>query len=78
MRIGLVGINNPDWVSLSLYYLYANILPIVDPNNIEIIEYSLKLEPEKIIKDLKQRNLDIICFSMYLWNEIKLKYIIKF
>ncbi|MDD8048395.1 MAG: radical SAM protein [Thomasclavelia sp.] len=59
--------------SLSLRLLYV---ACKDDHDIDFKEYTIKDDINNIVDDLLNQNLDIICFSIYIWNVDLIKEII--
>lgn len=60
--------------SLSLRLLYV---ACKDNHDIDFKEYTIKDEIESIVDDILSMELDVICFSVYIWNVDHLKEICK-
>lgn len=60
--------------SLSLRLLYV---ACKDNRDIDFKEYTIKDEIESIVDDILSMELDVICFSVYIWNVDHLKEICK-
>lgn len=79
----LIGINakyihsNP-----AIYYLKKYVLANVSDtklydDNIELAEYTINQEKSDIIRDIYQKNVDVVAISVYLWNVSYVSSIIK-
>lgn len=67
MKVVLVAINAKFVHSnLALYSLYQSAKDY--RKHLEIAEYTINHEMDSIVRDLYQKNADVICFSCYIWN----------
>ena len=74
MKILLTTLNSKYVHSnLALKYLYAAGLP--NCPGLEIKEFTINNEDDYIYTELVRNEYDVVCFSCYIWNIEKIKYL---
>ena len=75
-KICLVAINSRySHANLALFYLRTY---VKDLNyEVEILQFSINLETDEIIRQIEKQNPEVLGFSVYIWNVETVKIILK-